>query len=361
MSLGWWKTLKGERAAPQPPARPALPMRIESAGLCCPVGYHLRAAACAIRTNMDHFQDSEFLTDTGSPITVGRLPDKDCWGSERVARWIARAVQDSLRDRADFEPERATLVVLGPEPERPDLTDDTYWDIVTAAMAQLGMRFHESSRILPLGKAGLAQALQYAGDCLAQPEIDSVILAGGDSLLNVTAIEHFLEQERLFVPGNRDGFIPAEGAAALLLRRAAQDEAGVRITGCGQGTEAGLWDGETPNRAMGLSEAVRGACAQAGLAPHQLAFRLSDQNGESYLSREGSNAFVRVMAGGPGLAHLTLADKLGEIGAASGVAALAYLSLVMPRPDCSPGTAGVVHLSNDNGLRCAVVVQHHPA
>ncbi|MDC6256486.1 hypothetical protein PP716_23085 [Ralstonia solanacearum] len=44
---------------------------------------------------MDHFQDSEFLTDTGSPITVGRLPDKDCWGSERVARWIARAVQDN--------------------------------------------------------------------------------------------------------------------------------------------------------------------------------------------------------------------------------------------------------------------------
>ncbi|XLV72948.1 hypothetical protein ACKZDW_10550 [Ralstonia syzygii subsp. celebesensis] len=246
MSMGWWKTLKGERAAPQPPARPALPLRIESAGLCCSVGYHLRAAGCAIRTNMDHFQDSEFLTDTGSPIAVSRLPDKDCWGSERVARWIARAVQDSLRDRADFAPERAALIVLGPEPERPDLTDDAYWDIVTAAMVQLGMRFHERSRILPLGKAGLAQALQYAGDCLAEPEIDSVILAGGDSLLNVTAIEHFLEQERLFVPGNRDGFIPAEGAAALLLLRAAQDEAGVRITGCGQGTEAGLWDGKRP-------------------------------------------------------------------------------------------------------------------
>ncbi|MDC6175973.1 hypothetical protein C2I33_10080 [Ralstonia solanacearum] len=361
MSTGWWKTLKGERTAPQSAARPALPLRIESAGLCCSVGYHLRAAACAIRTNMDHFQDSEFLTDTGSPITVGRLPDKDCWGSERVARWIARAVQDSLRDRVHFEPERTALIVLGPEPGRPDMTDDAYWDIVTAAMVQIGRRFHESSRILPLGKAGLAQALQYAGDCLAQPEVDSVILAGGDSLLNVTAIEHFLEQERLFIPGNRDGFVPAEGAAALLLRRATDGQAGVQITGCGQGTEPGLWNGETPNRATGLSEAVRTACAQAGINPHQLAFRASDQNGESYLSREGSNAFVRVMAGGPGLAHLTLADKLGAIGAASGVAALAYLSLVMPREDCSPGPAGVVHLSNDNGLRCAVVVQHHLA
>lgn len=274
-------------------------------------------------------------------------------GSKRLA--------GSLRDRVHFEPERTALIVLGPEPERPDMTDDAYWDIVTAAMVQIGRRFHESSRILPLGKAGLAQALQYAGDCLAQPEVDSVILAGGDSLLNVTAIEHFLEQERLFIPGNRDGFVPAEGAAALLLRRATDGQAGVHITGCGQGTEPGLWNGETPNRATGLSEAVRAACAQAGINPHQLAFRASDQNGESYLSREGSNAFVRVMAGGPGLAHLTLADKLGAIGAASGVAALAYLSLVMPREDCSPGPAGVVHLSNDNGLRCAVVVQHHLA
>lgn len=310
---------------------------------------------------MDHFQDSEFLTDTGSPITVGRLPDKDCWGSERVARWITRAVQDALRDRANFQSERSALIVLGPEAERPDMTDDVYWDIVTAAMVQLRMRFHESSRILPLGKAGLAQALQYAADCLAHPEVDSVILAGGDSLLNVTAIEHFLEQERLLIPGNRDGFVPAEGAAALLLQRATDGQAGVHITGCGLGTEPGLWNGETPNRATGLSEAVRVACSQAGIEPHQLAFRASDQNGESYLSREGCNAFTRVMAGVPGLTHITLADKLGEIGAASGVAALAYLSLVMPRDDCSPGSAGVVHLSNDNGLRCAVVVQHHLA
>ncbi|WP_354684938.1 hypothetical protein [Cupriavidus necator] len=357
MSTGWWKTLTGERAAPQPEARPALPLQIESAGLCCAVGYHLRAAACAIRTNMDHFQDSEFRTETGRPVIVGRLPDKDCWGTERVARWLVRAVSDCLRDHAHFEPGRTALVVLGPEFERPDMTDESYWDIITAATIQLGMRFHDSSRILPLGKAGLAQALQYAGECLAAPDIDGVILAAGDSLLNVAAIEHFLAQERLFIPGNRDGFLPAEGAAALLLRRAGAAQAGASITGYGQATEAGLWDGTMPNRAMGLSDAVRGACAQAGIAPHELAFRASDQNGESWLSREGSNAFTRVMAGGPQLAHLTLADKLGEIGAATGIAALAYLSLVMPRADCSPGAAGVVHLSNDNGLRCAVIVQ----
>jgi 3-oxoacyl-[acyl-carrier-protein] synthase-1 len=359
MSESWWATLKGQRVPAEREARPALPLRIESAGLCCAVGYHLRAAACAIRTNMDHFQESEFVSDTGKPINVGRLPDKDCWGSERVARWIAWSVRDCLRDHADFDAGRVALVVVGPEPERPDVEDESYWEIVTAAMVQLGMRFHESSRILPLGKAGLAQALQYAAVRLATPEIDGVILAAGDSLLNVAAIEHFLAEERLLVPGNRDGFMPAEGAAALLLRRTTKNEAGVRVTGFGEATETGQRDGETPNRALGLTEAVRGACTLAGIAPHILAFRLSDQNGEAYLSKEGSNAFTRVMAGGPGLAHLTLADKLGEIGAAAGVAGLAYLRHVMPRADCSPGSAGVVHLSNDNGLRCAVVVQHH--
>ena len=309
MTPSWWATLKGERTEPKSRARSVLPLRIESGGLCCAVGYHLRAAACAIRANMDHFQDSEFLGDTGTPIVVGRLPDKDCWGSERVARWVTRSVRDCLRDRPDFDPERVALVIVGPEPERPDMTDESYWEIVTAATVQLGMRFHQDSRILPLGRAGLAAALQYAGNCLATPHIDGVLLSAGDSLLNAAAIQHFLTARRLLVPGNRDGFLPAEGAAALLLRRLTDNEPGLRICGYGQAGNLGLRDGETPNRAMGLTEAVRSACTLAGLDPHQLDFRVSDQNGESFLSKEGSNAFTRVMAGGPGLTHITLADK----------------------------------------------------
>jgi len=36
----------------QAPAR----LAIRAAGLCCAVGYHLRAASCALRAQMDHFQ-----------------------------------------------------------------------------------------------------------------------------------------------------------------------------------------------------------------------------------------------------------------------------------------------------------------
>jgi 3-oxoacyl-[acyl-carrier-protein] synthase I len=358
MKSPWWGALNGSRVAPSRFTSTVPSLHIESAGLCCSVGYHLDAAVCAIRLNMDHFQESEFLTETGDPVNVGRMPDKDCWGTERMARWITWSVEDCLRDQPDFVSDHTVLIVLAPELERVDMTEESYGEIVVTTLARLGQSFHENSRILPLGKAGLAQALQYAGHCLSTPAIEQVMLVAGDSLLNVAAIEHFFEQERLIVPGNRDGFMPAEGAAALLLRRSKRAESGVVITGFAQAIEKGLRDGEIPNRSFGLTQAVRNACELAGVEPHRLQFRLSDQNGEAYLAREGSNAFTRIMAEGPNLSHLTLADKLGEIGAATGVAALAYLSSVMPRSDCSPGHAGVVHLSNDNGLRCSVLIQY---
>lgn len=62
------------------PAPQMLRLGIRAAGLCCAVGYHLRAASCALRANMDHFQESEFQSRLGDPILVARLPETDLWG-----------------------------------------------------------------------------------------------------------------------------------------------------------------------------------------------------------------------------------------------------------------------------------------
>jgi 3-oxoacyl-[acyl-carrier-protein] synthase-1 len=195
----------------------------------------------------------------------------------------------------------------------------------------------------------------------ARAELDGgkteVLLVGVDSLLNAADINFYLQEERLFVPGNTDGFLPGEAAAALIVSRTPASAGRLRIAGLGSGNEAGTLDGSVPNRSEGLTAAIRQACAEAHVAPAQLQFRLSDQNGEHFFTRDATNAITRVMAGGGQPAFLTLADKLGDIGAATGPAMLAWLSREMQHPRRSPGTTGLLHLANDAGLRDAVVLQ----
>jgi 3-oxoacyl-[acyl-carrier-protein] synthase I len=94
---------------------------------------------------------------------------------------------------------------------------------------------------------------------------------------------------------------------------------------------------------------------------NDLTFRISDQNGEAFFAREGSNAMTRVApVGGSKVPLLTTADSIGEVGAATGPAMLAYLYQTMPHID-SPGHCGLLHLANDNGLRSAVVVRYQSA
>lgn len=370
-------TLLNRRAPADLPYHQA-PVRlaIRAAGLCCAVGYHLRAASCALRANMDHFQESEFRSDSFEPIRVARLPD-DIYGHERLQRWISHAVRDCAEGMQEplslLDPARTAVVVLAPEATRTQTHPGFHAGLVDHALHQLqageeagaapgpGADAAADARIvtvLALGRTGLGGGLQQAMRLLGEQTVEQVLLIGADSYLNAADMNAMLRAERLLVKGNSNGFLPGEAAAALLLTLAAPGARGVFIEGIGHADEAGRPDGSVPSRAIGLTQAIRAACEQAKLAPAKLDFRLSDQNGEQFFARESANAMSRIMFGARQLAHLTLADKIGEVGAATGVAMLAWLWHDMPHLDHSPGKLGLLHLANDGGERCAVVVRH---
>ena len=94
MTQPWWNLFTGAKTRPAAKVRPQ-PLRVLSAGLCCSVGHELASAEIAISANVDHFQAADFLTETGSPVTVARMPDAECWGGARLARWIAWAASSS--------------------------------------------------------------------------------------------------------------------------------------------------------------------------------------------------------------------------------------------------------------------------
>jgi 3-oxoacyl-[acyl-carrier-protein] synthase I len=364
----------------------ALRLEVRSAGLCCAVGYSLGSAVAAMRANVDHFMQSTFAAPDGEPIKAASLPNTELWGTKRLALWLAAALRDCLqRDAVNsvlggsaIELSRCAMLVLIGESKRPDVAG---WrhdpatglrPLISEALSLLGyddLSLHPQSQVMALGPAGLGHALLTADRLLSnQKDIDTVLLVGVDSLLTSKLINHHLRHNRLMLQGNTNGFLPGEAAAALLLQRVHPGTSGLRLLAASQAVESAHWDPSSqpedlpsaqPNRAQGLSDAVRQACHHADIAPTSLAFRVSDQNGEAWRARESANAITRVCQGGlRAPVHHTLADKLGDIGAATGPAALAYLHHLMAATSGrnSPGALGLIHLSNDLHLRCAVIV-----
>jgi 3-oxoacyl-[acyl-carrier-protein] synthase I len=341
-------------------------LHLVAGGLCCSLGYQLAAASCALRAELDHFSESEFEDSRGAPIRVGRLPDQDLWGVDRYARWAELALRDAIGQRPMLDPKRCALVLLLPHAYPNTALPDSFARATALALERCGWPSDVPAEEIRAGRAGLAQALNWAAKHLltnAPPAIDHVLLIALDSHLHAPAINHLLAQQRLRSSSSFDGMIPGEAAACLLLQRSnAAQGAGTALAlkGWGLAQEDGRPDGSTPSLATGLTQALRTALEQAqGKAPTQEppGYRVSDQNGEVFFAREAANALSRVFFGQPGpQTLLTLADKLGDIGAATGPAMLAHLWQLATQ-DLLPAPTGLLHMADAEGDRAAVVVQ----
>ncbi|WP_220815176.1 hypothetical protein [Pseudomonas paralcaligenes] len=335
-------------------------IRIVAAGACCALGYNMDAISCALRAGLDHFQESEFGTSGGEPVRIARLPDGEHWGAERLANWLRHALSDCLAALPQLSLESIPLFLITLESERPHGAEHAQFETALHAQQSLGLSFHPDSRIVAGGRAGLGMALEQIGALFATSNMQRALLVGVDSYLNAASINHYLAAKRLLVPGNSDGFLPGEGAAALLLENCPAGTQGLHIAGVGRGQAEGRPDGSIPSRARGLTRAMRAALTQAGLTADTLHFRVSDQNGEAFFAREAANALTRIAVPGTFMpSTLTTADCSGEIGATTGPLMLAWLSHIMPKSD-GPGHCGLIHLANDNGERSAVIVRYLP-
>ncbi|NHZ40895.1 hypothetical protein [Massilia aquatica] len=332
------------------------PLAIYAAGVCCPVGYSLAAASCAIRAGVDHFQESPFIDGTGKTLLAAKLDLDDIWGPQRLAEIVKMAVLDCESGAGEIDPASTVLIIIGAERGRPHTTDAHFNNIYKACEAQFQTPFHEGSAVFPQGRAGIGDALWHAQRKLRTHSVKRVLLVGADSLLDAATIGYYLRQERLLCSTNTCGFIPGEGAGAILLGPVRQGGQELQIAGVGRAIESAKPDGEVPNRAVGLTAAIRDACARAKISPAALDFCMNDQNGEPFFAIEASNAHTRVMNKAENSLHLLqMADCTGETGAATGPITIAYLTSLMGRKD-APGRVALLHFASDDGKRAALIL-----
>lgn len=337
-------------------------LRIEATGMCCAVGTSTEMASAAIRAGLDHFRESWFLGPGGKPLSCAMLWDVDVWGPPRMGLLFASVLAECREQAPWLQPEETCLMLLVPEPDRPGGNDG--WPQALYAACTASASFHATSQICPWGRAGLGPSLLYARDVLARGAVRQVLLAGVDSYLTSAAIESYLARERLLTDEISDGFIPGEGAGAVVLRLDVPGKPGTRITGVGMAEEpAHILQEALPNRADGLVRAIRAAVAECG---HELAetdFHMSDGNGNSFYLREAAVALVRTFerpVHNAAYPHKLISSSIGETGAAVGPLLLAFLTRLLPRED-GPGRSALLHFSADNGKRAAVIVDHRSA
>lgn len=337
---------------------------ITGAGICCAVGLNVPTASCALRAGLDHFRESDFKAHDGSPIRVARIGDSHVWGGARLAQWLSFAIEEAVCELNMDQRAQLPIVLMGPDAERPLGAEHQQFATVKSLRTAMSMQFGKGSKMISGGRGALAKGLAYASKVLHSGQAHQVLLAGVDSFLNAADIMWYLGEERLLVPGNSDGFIPGEGAAALVLEKPGprhqqpHDRATTHLLGVGFDMEAGRPDGSTPSRAQGLSRAIRSATKQADVNMNQLHFRLSDQNGESFFAKEAANAMTRCAEIGGQLPQvMTTADCTGEIGAATGPLMLAWIHHYLAHPD-APEPQGLLHLASDAGERTAIVIKH---
>ena len=334
---------------------------IASAGLVCGVGLSADAGFAAMRAATSMFTDTRFLDANGAWIVGSAVPlPEELRGRERMVTMLGMAVADCLRNAAWPLATPLPLLVGVAEPERPGRIDGLDASLLGDAARLAGIPPDRDSGVIAAGRASIGPALERAAELLASGR-EACVVAGVDTLLTGPTLAALEAGDRLLTTQYSNGFVPGEGASAVLLRRPGSSRAPApRCIGLGSGRERATLGSGEPLRGDGLTRAVRAALEQCDRTLDDVDWRVADIGGSSYEFKEADLALNRILRShkdGFDLWHP--ADCIGETGAAAGPCVLGNV-LYAVRKDYAPGSTALCHFSSDDGHRIAAILTHAP-
>lgn len=338
------------------------PIAIEGLGLVTAVGLTAQASCAAFRGKIGNPTQTRYIDRAGEPIMAHQVPLAQPWvGSTRLAKMAAMAIEEALHELPRKEWSSMPMLLCVAEAERPGRMEGLDEALFKQIQAELGVTFAARSMVITQGRVAVAVALAQARALIAQGHCTRVLVAAADSLLNGPTMGHYERVGRLLTSQNSNGFLPGEGAGALLVGKA-QGVAGELVcSGLGFGREQAHLDSELPLRADGLSQAIKGAMAEAGCQIHDMDFRITDVSGEHYYFKEAALALSRTMRFLKEEFDIWHpAECTGETGAAAGVAVVALAQAACLR-GYGKGPNILAHLANDAGQRAAMSLQYRVA
>jgi len=336
----------------------ATPVAILKTGLVTSVGLSAPATCAALRARISNPTETRYIDSAGEWIMAHQVLLERPWrGFAKLVKMAAMAIDEALEDMPRDQWQSLPLLLCVAEPQRPGRTEGLDDQLFLQIQRELGVSFSTLSGVIAHGRVGVAVALAQARRLIADSSASRVVVVATDSLLSWPTLSYYEQRDRLLTPQNSDGFMPGEGAGALLLGASTGRAGELLCTGVGFAREAAHIDSEEPLRGEGLAQAIKAALNDAGCQIHHMDFRITDISGEQYYFKEAALALsrtLRVRKEEFDIWHP--AECTGELGAASG-ASIVSLAHASCEKGYTKGPNILVHLANDGGQRAALSVQ----
>lgn len=323
-------------------------------GMACPLGLRTRPALAAVDAGVSAFTDRDDVVAPGGPPRVAMLdePRVPATRSERAGFFAGHAIREALAACPPLQRPLATILAL-PAPGIGPRIDPRVLLHGVATPLRLHAAFEE-------GRAASFAALDVALDLLARGHEPLVAIIAADSLVDVETLRSLGDHDRLMGRTHRDGILPGEGAACLLLDAAPyRPLARIHALALAREAEPLAMVTAKVGGALGLTHVFRSLLHAFGTRVDEV---FVGTTGQVFFAREFSHAYLRNAALMPEpLRTRSLAGSLGDLGAAAGAIA-AVQAIVRLGPE-GPGNRGIpnrsslVYASSDEGLvgGCVVV------
>jgi 3-oxoacyl-[acyl-carrier-protein] synthase-1 len=359
-------------------------LAITGLGMISSLGWDAIASCAAIRAGITRPRPLPSFTvlDEETQATVplqGHPLHGYTEGFGPLARWVRLALgalDDLLRQRRVPGPEdmsfwrRTRLICITPllDAERFFEVRQVGADGVKAAYAQLlqGRLLKrlpvQQPRLLDLGHAGLAAALQEAEKGISRAEAERYLLVAVDSYLDVYTLEWLAERRRLKTGSRPTGLMPGEAGACLLVEsmasarhRSVPVEAVLESAAVARAPETGAPD--IAKRGTSIARAVDAVLQGSSAGRPFEGDVITDLNGEVWRAGAWGHARVRLAKSlGERVRLVTFCASIGEVGASSGAVAACLATRSFARR-YALGPRCLVVTSSEDGLAGCVLVR----
>ncbi len=340
---------------------------IASAGVVSPIGLSLAETAAAARSRTARLREIAWLDRRFEPFIVGTVPDNGLpelaaplaelplqYREARMLRLAHVALEEAL---APLQPALGRVPLLLGLPEQHTTLPIDPQAFIARLNVQLPDRLDVARSVAaPRGRAAALMALREATARLARGDSEFVLVGGVDCLVDLYVLGTLDLQGRIRNEVNSDGFSPSEGAAFLLLCKAATAQQHrlqplSRLLGSANGREAGHIYSEEKYLGEGLASTFELLLSEAP-PPSPIGTVYCSFNGERYWAREFGVARLRQSKSfAPDQTMEHPAECFGDMGSAHGPA-LAALAAHGVRHGYRAAPC-LVYASSDHGDRAA--------
>ena len=331
------------------------PVAIVGFAACTSLGYSLESSLAAMGAGLNNFTNTTVPNEFGHAVVAASLVDGDAPRGERLVTLFRHGLVDAHRLLSRHGLSNLPALIGVPS----DLSVDEK-EMLRAALEEKPSPIGETAWY-PYGRASTFAALAAGMDLIGRRSHRLVLVAGVDSLCAPAGVSSLVTAGRVLSPFT-EGTIPGEAAAFALLARADDPIVDPATSVCVEAVA--VERAATPFTrtrvvsADALTAAFRELRAGGARRVHRV---VAAHSGEGYFGRSFAYAYLRELEVMPEpLTFESIADRVGDVGAAAGILGLAF-SVYLMVEDARDGVGRVLAYSeSDTGEVGAAILDGAP-